>query len=126
MIKMKRAYEPAQKGDGYRVLIDRLWPRGIKKEKLVHNEWAKELAPSTELRESFGHEVSKWKKFRTQYKKELRTKEASEKISLLAKRARHKTVTLVYSARDEEHNDAVVLKEVLERIVKKLKQKLEQ
>lgn len=120
MIKMKRAYEPAQKGDGYRVLIDRLWPRGIKKEKLVHNEWAKELAPSTELRESFGHEISKWKMFRTQYKKELRTKEASEKISLLAKRARRHTVTLVYSARDEEHNDAVVLKEVLERIVKKL------
>lgn len=120
MIKMKRAYEPAQKGDGYRVLVDRLWPRGIKKEKLIYNEWAKELAPSTELRQSFGHEESKWKMFRTQYKKELRTKEASEKISLLAQRALNKTVTLVYSARDEEHNDAVVLKEVLEGIVKKL------
>ncbi|MGZ3788184.1 MAG: DUF488 domain-containing protein [Bacteriovorax sp.] len=120
MIKMKRAYEPAQKDDGYRVLIDRLWPRGIKKEKLVHDEWAKELAPSTELRQSFGHEESKWKEFRAQYKRELRHKEASEKISSLARRARRKTVTLVYSARDEEHNDAVVLKEVLERMVKKL------
>ncbi|MBC7537936.1 MAG: DUF488 family protein [Bacteriovorax sp.] len=120
MIKMKRAYEPAQKKDGYRVLIDRLWPRGIKKAKLIHDEWAKELAPSTELRQNFGHELSEWKKFRSLYKKELRHKEPSQKISLLVKLARHKTVTLVYSSRDEEHNDAVVLKEVLERMLNKI------
>jgi uncharacterized protein YeaO (DUF488 family) len=120
MIKLKRAYEPASQEDSYRVLIDRLWPRGIKKSKLPIDDWAKELAPSSELRKSFDHDPAKWKEFRAKYQMELRAKEPREKIESLAQRARKTTVTLVYSARDQEHNDAVVLKEVLDRAVKKL------
>ena len=119
MIKTKRAYESAEKKDGYRVLIDGLWPRGIRKSNLVLNEWAKELAPSAELRKSFGHDPARWKEFRTKYQMELRAPEAREKIAGLAKRARRLAVTLVYSARDEEHNNAVVLKRVLDSILKK-------
>lgn len=114
MIKIKRAYEPADKEDGYRVLIDRLWPRGIKKSDLVLDEWAKGLAPSAELRKSFGHAPARWKAFRTRYRMELRAPAARQQIGDLAKLARRMTVTLVYSARDQEHNDAVVLKDILE------------
>jgi uncharacterized protein YeaO (DUF488 family) len=117
MIKIKRAYEPAVKGDGYRVLVDRLWPRGIKKSDLVLAEWTKDLAPSSELRKSFGHDPARWKEFRARYLRELRAPTARDKLEALAKRARRSTVTLVYSARDEEHNDAVVLKDVLDRAV---------
>src|SRR5258708_6064942 len=119
MIKVKRAYEPADKSDGYRVLIDRLWPRGIRKANLPLDEWAKDLAPSSELRKSFGHDPAKWKEFRARYQLELRSQATREKFEALAKRARKTTVTLVYSARDEAHNDAVVLKSVLDRAVKK-------
>ena len=116
MIKIKRAYEPPEKKDGHRVLIDRMWPRGIKKEELEFDEWEKELAPSKELREYFGHEVSKWKTFQSRYKKELRSPEAKEKLAALAKKGFKKNLTLVYGAKDEEHNNAVVLKEVIEKI----------
>lgn len=119
MVKLKRAYEPASKSDGYRVLIDRLWPRGIKKADLILNEWTKELAPSTELRKSFGHDPAKWIEFRARYQLELRSRPSREKLESLAKRARQGSVTLVYSARDEEHNDAVVLKNILDRIIGK-------
>jgi uncharacterized protein YeaO (DUF488 family) len=120
MINIKRAYELAAKEDGYRVLIDRLWPRGIKKSNLILDEWAKELAPSTALRRSFGHESEKWREFRSRYKMELRNSEARKKLESLAKRARKNTVTLVYSARNTDRNDAVVLKEILDRMVKLL------
>lgn len=115
MVRIKRAYEPAAESDGYRVLIDRLWPRGVKKTKLHLDEWAKELAPSSELRKRFGHDPSRWKEFRAKYQAELRAKSVREKIEHLAGLARKSTVTLVYSARDEQHNDAVVLKSILER-----------
>ena len=115
MIKIKRAYEAAKKEDGYRVLIDRLWPRGIKKADLVLDEWAKELAPSNELRKSFGHDPSKWKDFQTRYRLELRSVEARQKLEELSDCARKSDVTLVYSAHDEEHNNAVVVKDLLER-----------
>lgn len=118
MIKMKRAYESAKKTDGHRVLIDRLWPRGITKSKLILDEWAKELAPSTELRKAFGHDPSRWENFRKQYQMELRAPEARRKIESLSARAKRSSVTLVYSARDEEHNDAVVLKNMIERTTK--------
>lgn len=121
MYKIKRAYEPVSKSDGYRILIDRLWPRGIKKEKLSLHEWAKELAPSAELRKFFGHDPAKWKEFRFRYQSELRAPDARKKIELLTKKARRSTVTLVYSASDEEHNDAVVLLDVLKRALKKPK-----
>jgi len=119
MVKIKRAYEPAAKTDGYRVLIDRLWPRGIKKEKLPLHEWTKDLAPSTELRKSFGHDPDKWKEFRSRYRSELRAPAARKKLALLAKRAHRSTVTLIYSASDQEHNDAVVLLGILNRELKK-------
>jgi uncharacterized protein YeaO (DUF488 family) len=115
MIQIKRSYEPKDKKDGYRVLIDRLWPRGIKKSELPLDEWAKELAPSSELRQAFAHEAGNWREFQSKYRKELRAKAPREKIEALARRARRGTVTLVYSAKDEEHNNAVVLRQVLER-----------
>lgn len=114
MIKVKRAYEAASGNDGYRVLVDRLWPRGIKKDELVLDEWAKELAPSSELRKSFGHDPARWKEFRSKYRTELRSAGAREKLESLSRRASRQTVTLVYAARDEDHNNAVFLKEVLE------------
>lgn len=115
MVKTKRAYEPARKNDGYRILVDRLWPRGIAKSELPIDEWAKELAPSAELRKSFGHDPAKWKEFRARYRLELRAPSARAKLDELAQRARSSTVTLLYSARDEEHNNAIVLRELLEK-----------
>ncbi|MDR3607875.1 MAG: DUF488 domain-containing protein [Oligoflexia bacterium] len=118
MIKMKRAYEPPERKDGYRVLIDRLWPRGIEKSRLALDQWIKDLAPSPELRKDFGHDPSRWKQFRARYRLELRSKAARETIDTLAKRASKSPVTLIYSARDEDHNNAVVLKEAIERQIK--------
>jgi len=114
MIKIKRAYEPETRTDGYRVLIDRLWPRGVKKTDLKIDDWIKDLAPSNEIRKAFGHEPSKWKEFRTRYRGELRKPAMKEKLADLARLAKRKTVTLVYAAKDEEHNNAVVLKELLD------------
>lgn len=119
MIQIKRAYEPFQKQDGYRVLIDRLWPRGVKKSDLILDAWEKDLAPSTELRQSFGHDPSKWVSFRKQYKSELRQAQNRQKIQGLAERGGKGMVTLIYSAKDTEHNDAVVLKSLLDRELKK-------
>jgi uncharacterized protein YeaO (DUF488 family) len=123
MIQIRRAYEKASRDDGYRVLIDRLWPRGIKKSELKYDEWTKLLAPSTELRRSFGHDPARWRDFQTKYKAELRSKEAREKIRELAERARKGKVTLVYSAKDTEHNDAVVLEKVIGNALKRKRTK---
>ena len=112
-VRLKRAYEPASAKDGYRVLIDRLWPRGISKKQAKLDEWAKELAPSTQLREWFGHEPSRFPEFRRRYIHELRAD--APRLKELRRRARMSTLTLVYSAHDSEHNDAVVLAEVLRR-----------
>ena len=112
-IRLKRAYEPASPSDGYRVLIDRLWPRGVSKERAKLDEWEKELPPSHRLREWFGHEPSRFAEFRMRYIAELRN--ARPRLTELRRRANDGTLTLVYSARDTEHNDAVVLAEVLRR-----------
>jgi uncharacterized protein YeaO (DUF488 family) len=112
-IRLKRAYEPATPSDGYRVLIDRLWPRGVSRERAELDEWEKELAPSTELRKWFAHDPSRFEEFRRRYIDELRRRGA--RLTELRRRARTGTLTLVYSARDAEHNDAVVLAEVLRR-----------
>jgi uncharacterized protein YeaO (DUF488 family) len=112
-IRLKRAYEPASARDGCRVLVDRLWPRGISKQQAKLDEWAKELAPSSKLREWFGHEPSRFPEFRRRYIDELRA--ATPRLKELRRRARMRTLTLVYSAHDSEHNDAVVLAEVLRR-----------
>jgi uncharacterized protein YeaO (DUF488 family) len=112
-IRLKRAYEPGSPSDGYRVLIDRLWPRGLSKKRAKLDEWEKELAPSTELRTWFGHEPSRFPEFRRRYIVELRRKR--QRLTELRRRGRQGTLTLVYSAHDTEHNDAVVLADVLRR-----------
>jgi uncharacterized protein YeaO (DUF488 family) len=111
-ISLKRAYEPAAASDGTRILIDRLWPRGITKAKAGIDLWLKEVAPSTELRKWFGHDPEKWPGFQEKYRAELKGNPA---LAELRKLARQGPVTLVYSARDELHNDAVVLKKILGR-----------
>lgn len=112
MIKIKRVYEASTGADGFRVLIDRLWPRGLTKEKARVDLWLKEIAPSAELRKSFGHDPNKWRRFQDRYRKELNGKrELIEQLASLERE--HKTVTLVYGAKDERHNDAVVLLESL-------------
>jgi uncharacterized protein YeaO (DUF488 family) len=112
-VRLKRAYDAASPGDGYRVLIDRLWPRGISRERAKLDDWEKELAPSAELRQWFGHDPTRFAEFRRRYLDELRSER--RRLSTLRRRARAGTVTLVYSAHDTEHNDAVVLSEVLRR-----------
>jgi uncharacterized protein YeaO (DUF488 family) len=112
-IRLKRAYEPASVEDGYRVLVDRLWPRGVSKQQAKLNEWEKELSPSSELRDWFGHEPGRFAEFRRRYIDELRAN--APRLKELRRRARIGTLTLVYSAHDSEHNDAVVLAEVLRR-----------
>ena len=119
MIQIKRVYEAPEKSDGVRLLIDRLWPRGIKKSELSLDEWIKELAPSSEIRKKFGHDPDNWKEFKSEYLKELRSPEAKEKLEEITKLARKMNLTLLYSARNEEYNNARVLKEVLERKLKK-------
>ncbi len=112
MFKLKRAYEAPAASDGRRVLVERLWPRGLTKAAAKLDEWEKEIAPSTELRKWYGHEISKWKEFQRRYKAELRKK--PELVEALRNAGKKQTVTLVYAARDEEHNGARVLKEFLE------------
>jgi uncharacterized protein YeaO (DUF488 family) len=112
-VRLKRAYEPAERSDGYRVLIDRIWPRGVSKEQAHLDEWARELAPSSELRRWFGHDPAKFEEFRRRYRDELAAQ--AEKLRELRSRAHKGTLTLIYSARDTEHNDAVVLAELLRR-----------
>jgi len=115
MVKLKRAYEPASRGDGYRVLVERLWPRGIRKEALPLDEWRKEIAPSGELRQWFSHDPARWREFKLRYLKELKEAAAAEQLRALADRAADGTLTLVFSSHDTEHNNAVVLKEQIER-----------
>jgi len=112
-VRLKRAYEPASAEDGYRVLVDRLWPRGVSTEQAKLDEWDQELAPSSQLREWFGHEPDRFPEFRRRYIDELRANRP--RLRELRGRARIGTLTLVYSAHDSEHNDAVVLAEVLRR-----------
>ena len=112
-LRMKRAYEPPEPADGYRVLIDRIWPRGVSKADARLDEWARQLAPSSELRRWFSHDPAKFDQFRRRYRDELADQE--DKLRELRQRARRGTLTLVYSARDTEHNDAVVLAELLRR-----------
>jgi uncharacterized protein YeaO (DUF488 family) len=116
MIQVKRAYEPVSKNDGARFLVERLWPRGVKKENLKVESWLKDVAPSSELRKWFQHDPAKWGEFRHRYFREL-GKKADVWQPLLA-RARKGRVTLVYSAHDTEHNNAVALKEFLEQKLK--------
>ena len=112
-VRLKRAYDAAAPSDGYRVLIDRLWPRGVSRERARLDDWQKNLSPSAELRQWFGHDPTRFEEFRRRYVEELRSERSA--LTALRRRARHGTVTLVYSAHDSEHNDAVVLAEILRR-----------
>ncbi|MCC6290128.1 MAG: DUF488 domain-containing protein [Chitinophagaceae bacterium] len=111
MIKIKRVYEPADKNDGYRVLVDRLWPRGIKKEDAHVDLWLKAIAPSTALRKWFNHESEKWDSFRKKYCGELKGQPALKEMKQVLKE--HATVTLLYGAKNENYNQAIVLAEYL-------------
>jgi len=111
-ISLKRAYEAAHQQDGLRILVDRLWPRGVKKEKMGFDFWLKDVAPSTALRKWFDHDPKKWAEFQRRYRAELDGNR--EAVRPLLEAVRKGPVTLVYGARDQEHNDAVVLKSWLE------------
>jgi uncharacterized protein YeaO (DUF488 family) len=112
MVKIKRVYDHPEKGDGKRVLVDRLWPRGVKKEDAGLDLWLKDIAPSNGLRRWFSHDPSKWQEFKERYRKEL---DSSQKIiEDLRKESRRGTVTLLFAAKDTERNNAVVLKEMIE------------
>lgn len=109
-IQIKRVYEEPNKQDGKRILIDRLWPRGLTKEKARVDLWLKDIAPSTELRQWFNHDVNKWKEFTKRYQEELRKNPA---VEILAGEIKKEKVTLIYGAKNEEHNHAVVLRNYL-------------
>ena len=113
MIKLKRAYEQASNDDGLRVLVERLWPRGISKQKGQIKLWLKALSPSPELRKWYGHDPAKWPQFRKRYWKELQNQ--SDLLALLKHVAQQQTVTFVYAASDKDRNSALALKELLER-----------
>jgi uncharacterized protein YeaO (DUF488 family) len=112
-IQVKRIYEEPNRSDGFRVLVDRLWPRGISKERAALDLWMKTVAPSTELREWFGHDPKRWKEFVKRYRAELR--EHTLELAELRSHARKGPLTLLFGARDSDHNEAVVLKAALER-----------
>jgi uncharacterized protein YeaO (DUF488 family) len=111
-IVLERAYAD-EKTDGYRILVDRLWPQGVSKEELDHDEWVKEIAPSDELRERFNHDREKWQEFREKYKEELKEKEGKV-IQLLEERPEGGKLVLLFAAKDVDHNNAVVLKDFME------------
>lgn len=114
MVNLKRAYEKWATDDGFRVLVDRLWPRGVSKEAAHLDLWLKNIAPSTELRKWFGHDPKRWKGFKEKYKQELKkNKESVNQLKELEKK--HETLTLVYGAKDTDHNEAAVLVELLRR-----------
>jgi uncharacterized protein YeaO (DUF488 family) len=113
MIKLKRAYEPGSKNDGLRILVERLWPRGVSKQQAKVDLWLKDLAPSTELRQWYGHDPARWPQFRKRYEAELKGR--ADLLGLLRYVTEQRPVTFVFAASDRERNSAVVLKELLER-----------
>lgn len=113
-IWLRRAYDRPTRNDGVRILVDRVWPRGVSKEDLRIEAWERDLAPSTELRRWFGHDPHRWAEFRHRYRTELDSDDVTEDLDRLVERIRSGRITLVYGAKDTEHNQAVVLREVLE------------
>lgn len=121
MIRLKRAYDPPAPQDGVRVLVDRLWPRGVKRDSAQLSRWMKEIGPSDQLRQFFGHEPERFEEFRRRYLKELSLASAKPQLDDLLALARRETLTLVYGAKDPLHNQAVVLKGLLESRLKRQK-----
>jgi uncharacterized protein YeaO (DUF488 family) len=115
-VRIRRAYEPPTAADGYRVLIDRVWPRGVTQAEARLDEWARDLAVSPALRRWFGHDPARWEEFRRRYRAELLAPERRAALEALARRGREGTLTLVFGARDEQHNNAVVLAELLREL----------
>ena len=113
MVKMKRVYEPAEAEDGYRVLVERLWPRGLSKARARLDAWEKSIAPSDELRHWYGHEPAKWEEFQTRYEQELQRPEAREILASLAERALHHPVTLLYASHAADISNTAVLLRLL-------------
>ncbi len=120
MLKIKRAYEPKEPTDGERILIDRLWPRGVSKAEAGIDVWMKDMGPSTELRKWFGHDPEKWEEFKKRYLEELSSPEKTRLLEDIAQRARKGTVTLIYSAKDTEHSDVKVLEELIGQLIQKV------
>lgn len=116
MIKIKRAYDPPSEEDGERILVDRLWPRGVTRERARVVSWLKDLGPSTELRQWFGHDPLRWEEFQKRYGRELQSPEKRAILRDLAEKSRHGAVTLVFGAKDELHNNAMVLKHLIDAI----------
>ncbi len=120
MLKIKRAYEERDSSDGKRILIDRLWPRGLSKAEAGIDEWLKDLAPSTELRKWFGHDPEKWHEFRRRYSEELKDPGKKVLLEKVARMAGQGNVTLVYSAKDTEHSDVKVLQEIIQKMTERV------
>lgn len=114
-VHIKRVYEPFSEADGFRVLVDRLWPRGLSKATLSYDLWAKDLAPSTDLRKRFGHQVERWEQFRQDYVAELQSAQCQALMDEILSAAQDRRITLLYGAHDTEHNQAVVLADILSR-----------
>lgn len=112
-IALKRVYDPPGREDGLRVLVDRLWPRGLSKEGARIDEWVRELAPSPSLRQWFGHDPKRWEEFRRRYREELLTPENQQRLSSLLERVSRQKTTFLFGAKDRDHNNAVVLRDVL-------------
>ena len=117
---VKRAYDPPEAKDGRRILVDRVWPRGVTKDELRLDGWYRDLAPSTELRKWFGHDPERWPEFQKRYAAELRRAGMRERLSELATMAKRSKVTLLFGARDEEHNQAIVLRDYLKKLIAKI------
>jgi len=115
VIQLKRVYDPAEPTGGRRILVDRLWPRGLKRQEAKIDEWMREIAPSDGLRKWFGHDPTKWNEFKLMYMKELRDKNKKSQLEKLVQECSRGKVTLLYAAKDEQHNNAVVLKEFIEQ-----------
>lgn len=115
MIQLKRVYDPPAPDDGSRFLVERLWPRGVKREAAQLTDWLKDIAPSPALRQWFGHDPARWDEFKARYASELDDPRHAETLKRLADLARQGTITFVYAARDPEHNSALLLKDVIER-----------
>lgn len=115
LVQVKRIYEPPEASDGFRILVDRIWPRGMKKETAAIDKWLKDVSPSTDLRKWFNHEPEKWTAFSEAYREELKKSAAIDELMRYIKK--HKTITLLYSAKDEQHNQAVVLQRFIKEIM---------
>ena len=119
MIRIKRVYSEATPRDGIRILVDRVWPRGIRKERAHIVAWRKDLAPTESLRKWFGHKLTRWAEFQRRYQTELRRPGTLEKLRDLAQMSCNRTITLLYGARDDQHNQAIVLKNLIEKCLRR-------